>query len=957
MSADSHRARVTVLSSSQPFTPKSNGREINEKRGGVGAESADEEDADRLKSVSQSEAAGEEVDVKSRHSSSGSADGGGNNNNTEATKNVLIDSSSSCDDGDKDVDKVSSCVREDTVCSSLIKNSRSSCLQQCDAEKLKENIDKLNEHNDIPWFDDNKSNSHDDVNMTSSSINSSKVCASDVTSAAGKPKPTESRSQYHSIQQLCSPSSKSSQNLATPATATGYENPQRGDQRDMYDVRKFYDPKQMALRPGGGDTLDVLRGIMKVESFCRQASLREKLLEDSDAAERREFDDDKYEFYSEDEDERSFSSTSPVGSVSIDDFSDPEDIIENSNGEAFADAVQDSGVRLPMGKMPEIPNEGIPARVCDEGVITGERLEAKKARVENIISHMRLSPMSKSAVDTTPGVHSRSMYENMMFKRGIYGQVATPLTQPGSYGSSLLQPETRRPKRKQYIPQQHGEGALDSDQSEEPSPKIAKVEKENLQQELQHMHDQLADMQHKYLQLFDSRDQTAANDAADHLKTSLAERLTAGIISDINRNEIHRISSCLLQSFNMPGLTGGCGGQQGMIKGANEGASSNVDHLAKMLKLEITNSVGSLVDNIVKSFVTKHLQPSKENTAKESTPPKPASIPVVSSFRDQPKMESLNVANNKNNVLKQMSVPRPLIPVVLLPPPPPPPPPAPSAMHHAFQNHPTPDSFAMKQHRDKLTEKYLNPYFDLRGKSMFDPASQAHMSLFVPHPFFPSQVHSKFQPPLFSKEPEQTEALPLVVGTPKKKRTKVTDTRLSPRAARALLQESLHQHQHQQQHYQHHQHHQQQLPQHPSHQQQQLRQPSDWDSVDSAAAVAKAFHHRHHHYHHNPLAGIHDAFPHPGGMSVSGLQTSVAIQNPSLQHSDILQAMYSQASVMSGCRDSAVQFQHRGGSGQRMMKRSPSLSPNLTKTPKSDSDAFDLMIAELNYDGHGMISF
>ena len=40
-----------------------------------------------------------------------------------------------------------------------------------------------------------------------------------------------------------------------------------------------------------------------------------------------------------------------------------------------------------------------------------------------------------------------------------------------------------------------------------------------------------------------------------------------------------------------------------------------------------------------------------------------------------------------------------------------------------------------------------------------------------------------------AKDSEQTEALPLVVGSPKKKRTKVTDTRLSPRAARALLQE------------------------------------------------------------------------------------------------------------------------------------------------------------------------
>ena len=44
---------------------------------------------------------------------------------------------------------------------------------------------------------------------------------------------------------------------------------------------------------------------------------------------------------------------------------------------------------------------------------------------------------------------------------------------------------------------------------------------------------------------------------------------------------------------------------------------------------------------------------------------------------------------------------------------------------------------------------------------------------------------------LSPQEPEQTEALPLVVSTPKKKRSKVTDTRLSPRAARALLHDGL----------------------------------------------------------------------------------------------------------------------------------------------------------------------
>ncbi|WAR18318.1 PROS-like protein [Mya arenaria] len=70
---------------------------------------------------------------------------------------------------------------------------------------------------------------------------------------------------------------------------------------------------------------------------------------------------------------------------------------------------------------------------------------------------------------------------------------------------------------------------------------------------------------------------------------------------------------------------------------------------------------------------------------------------------------------------------------------------------------------------------------------------------FPPHPplgypplsfYLPTSLHppSMYSCPIVS--PEQTEALSLVVNTPKKKRTKVTDTRLSPRAARALLHEN-----------------------------------------------------------------------------------------------------------------------------------------------------------------------
>lgn len=65
------------------------------------------------------------------------------------------------------------------------------------------------------------------------------------------------------------------------------------------------------------------------------------------------------------------------------------------------------------------------------------------------------------------------------------------------------------------------------------------------------------------------------------------------------------------------------------------------------------------------------------------------------------------------------------------------------------------------------------------------PLGYPPLSFYLPNTLHPPSMYSCPVMP-----PEQTEALSLVVNTPKKKRTKVTDTRLSPRAARALLHEN-----------------------------------------------------------------------------------------------------------------------------------------------------------------------
>ncbi|XP_041352691.1 prospero homeobox protein 1-like isoform X2 [Gigantopelta aegis] len=110
---------------------------------------------------------------------------------------------------------------------------------------------------------------------------------------------------------------------------------------------------------------------------------------------------------------------------------------------------------------------------------------------------------------------------------------------------------------------------------------------------------------------------------------------------------------------------------------------------------------------------------------------------------------------------------------------------------------------------------------------------RSHVAPHVPFPHFPYYFPTQMLPPMYATEPEQTEALPLVVSnTPKKKRTKVTDTRLSPRAKTALLQDN-----------------------------------SQSMQLDLG--------------HHTPTSTFPHFLPHM-------LPTSVAIPNPSLQHSDVL---------------------------------------------------------------------
>ena len=329
-------------------------------------------------------------------------------------------------------------------------------------------------------------------------------------------------------------------------------------------------------------------------------------------------------------------------------------------------------------------------------------------------------------------------------------------------------------------------------------------EKDYVQMELLQMQRQLAEMQHKYLQMYEQGFDCGGSEAAFDLNSKrFADKLAAGIFSDVNRNEIQQQNSSSEVGFPYSNSS-----RQLIEKAAKKIESmhtdadkpANLEHLTRLLKAEISSSIGSLVDGVVKTFVAKYFNNLKEEGQSDGHQNK-----ARKSNHEQQMKEEPMPGTSKPAVAPPVPLIRPPLPQSLLAPPP---------IHHPFQerNNNMEMSKQHQQHREKMLDKYIHPYFDLHGKRAFD-IPQAHLPLFAPHAYYPPTM-AKFQP-LFVKEPEQTEALPLVVTTPKKKRTKVTDTRLSPRAARAMLQESLshhHHHHHQQQQQQHHQHHQQPPP-------------------------------------------------------------------------------------------------------------------------------------------------
>lgn len=364
----------------------------------------------------------------------------------------------------------------------------------------------------------------------------------------------------------------------------------------------------------------------------------------------------------------------------------------------------------------------------------GDSMEAKRARVENIITSMRPSPS------------------------GLGGEVG-----------SQLSPDMRRPKRKQYQPQQH-----DSKYVPHSASKYRKQEeRDKLKEQLEFVQRTLQQMQKQYVDLFDEEEKEIAQSDVKSSRDSkyfdfLSDKLC-------NRKE----DPVLCKNFHPSGVDNSAAVKQAARSNFTQDSKNtkdsgdmlekdNFNEFASMLKYKIADAVASAIDGVMTKFSHTQVKPKKSEVFS------PANVEVV-----EKENKPVHVSPRPSEVLPQLTEDSGPV----------------SNLKEKEQNSSKTPKVSDKSERLEKFDRFDHKSFmESPVRSFMDlPRGHHHPHLpaYPSMPFYlPTQVHHP-NPLMFGVEPEQTEALPLVVNTPKKKRTKVTDTRLSPRAARVLLQESV----------------------------------------------------------------------------------------------------------------------------------------------------------------------
>jgi len=452
-------------------------------------------------------------------------------------------------------------------------------------------------------------------------------------------------------------------------------------------------------------------------------------------------------------------------------------------------------------------------------------VEAKRARMEAIVSSMRLSPTGKKESEKlSPPGRRLSLTGQRSPKSSV------TITERRSSS------DCRRPKRKRYTPKQH-DSRLDImtdevDNFMQVDGGKCTPEKVALQQELRQMQDQLVQMKQKYSNLLGVRNINAGQQ--QHRGEELGRLLDVERNKDLSlrlQDSASKFVSCQLTCNSSKDLTAAFQPLKSISQGSH--AAEDLQRLVVMLRAEIATGVKSLVDEIVKKFEERHklnkCDPSA--TIKHESPPSSSpletKIPHVQysqvSTECEQKSKTVGASRSKKTTTPSTSyLGQPLSSITsvstaqqsLKPP-----------LTAAQMINGFPDcslvnrlSFPPKQPLDNnnvlLSDNFSRAFFDpntFARRHPFDMSLRPVIPLFGSHAFFPihssgSQLSSSVNQvagadnvgssnPVseqFKKEPEQTEALRLVIGPPtKKKRTKVTDTRLSPRATRTLMHNSV----------------------------------------------------------------------------------------------------------------------------------------------------------------------
>ncbi|XP_031348484.1 homeobox protein prospero isoform X3 [Photinus pyralis] len=402
--------------------------------------------------------------------------------------------------------------------------------------------------------------------------------------------------------------------------------------------------------------------------------------------------------------------------------------------------------------------------------------DAKKARVENIVSGMRSSP-------APPQVNGCK-------------------------------------KRKLYQPQQHDSTAdryIDDEEEETEPLRQKQVEKNALKTQLRTMQEQLAEMQQKYVQLCTRMEQSSEDSReVEEIPSDSEQSKRSPIASPVRSiatpnqpqptlsqqvsklkisppgppfhngllHEHHHLSNAAAmylgvsqkflleqearmakeaavaaavseaqsqahhQHHQPPSKTENITERLSMIKSNVTPTGTDLEGLADVLKTEITASLSNLIDSIVTRFVHQRKFRSNEGTAAAEQLNKDLIMASQLLDRKSP---------------KQKPIERPHAP-------PPPPPNNPMVNGHG-NYHPIMSTHHLNNHH-KSSDLPVRP-------PMFQPPKPPGINQ-VPlysmnHPFCVTK-----------QESEQNEALSLVV-TPKKKRHKVTDTRITPRTVSRIL--------------------------------------------------------------------------------------------------------------------------------------------------------------------------